>query len=178
MALKSYMQTVEVTMPNSTSKFLTMKLAPPRLKFPDDCMCTYQQRHEDKKMTVFWELLDIIRIEYDDGTHEMYHPKPNMNVAINNNIPGQYYRRHVDGSVEHKYDNECYYYGPDQEVEWDMTGITPVSVGCHNCYHAEEDYYDDYVHEQEEYEENYYSKYGCYPWDAPRKYRRFGYLED
>ena len=123
-------------MPKSTNKFLTMKQAPPRIKFEPDDTCSKMQYDPDLKMKVYWDPSGIIRIEYANGVREVYHPKPTLANVLARKNTAEYYRIHTDGSVEHGYDGEYYYWGPDEEVEWNMNTIEYCPVyecPCDNC---------------------------------------------
>ncbi len=123
-------------MPNSTNKFLTMKQAPPRISFGYWQQCSRKQYDEDLKMTVIWDPNGTIRIQYDTGVREIYYPKPSISDILKRAHSGEYFRVHKNGSVEHGYDKEYYYWGPDEEVEWTMSNIELSSVDeccCSYC---------------------------------------------
>lgn len=150
MALMSFVQTVEVYMPKSTNKFLTMKQGPPRIRFESWDECSRMQYDPDLKMTVYWDANGVIRIDYDTGVREVYHPKPTIADILKRPNAGEYLRIHKDGSVENGYGGEYYYWGPDEEVEWNMKTITLCpsdSCPCQSCQYDSYSDDEDYVYE-------------------------------
>ena len=148
MVYYSCLQTVEVVFPNSTNRFLTLKYAPPRLVGPQDCLM-YDYDPHDKK-TTYWYPDQTIRIFYETGKVETYHPKPTIQDVFRENRLGQYFRQHSDGSVEHGWDGVYYYWGRDDEVEWSFYNgpwyFPRAKCPCEGCeewrskFNFEEDY--------------------------------------
>jgi len=159
MATMSYIQTVEVYMPKSTNKFLTMKQAPPRIEFPDGEWCSKMQYDPELKMKVYWDPNGTIRIEYDTGVREIYHRKPTIADVLRRPNAGEYLRIHKDGSVENGYGGEYYYWGPEEEVEWNMSTIVLCPQDECPCVNCERGYDDD---DYDDYEERLYRSRGCY----------------
>lgn len=145
MAVKSYVQTVEVVMPKSTNTFLTLKSAPPRITFEDGDYCPRTQYDPDLQMTVRWEPDGTIHIKYATGVVEIYHPKPTLQHVVECRFSplAEYYRIHKDGSVEHGYNGQYYYWGPEEEVEWNMSNITIESPTVCYCQYCDYGYDDD-----------------------------------
>lgn len=114
-------------MPKSTNVFYTMKSAPPRIKFSEGDEVCRVKYDPVSKTSVRWEPNGVIVITYDNGTVETYHPKPTIQEVVGSRYRerGEYYRIHINGSVEHSFGGVCYYWGPEEEVEWDMSGIMP-----------------------------------------------------
>lgn len=135
MAIMSFLQTTEVIMPNSTNKFLTIKQAPPRIYFEPDEECTKVQYDVDLDMYVFWEYTGLIKVLHANGVIEVYHPKPTIADIIAQPNRAEYYRVHIDGSVEHGYDGVYYYWGPEEEVEWNVNNITKAPASMCSCMH-------------------------------------------
>lgn len=152
-------------MPNSTNVFYTIKMAPPRIEFEegdDECRVKY---YPESKMDVCWKPDGTIVITYDDGTIETYYPKPTVQDVVNSRFRerGEYYRIHLDGSVEHAFGGVCFYWGPEEKVEWDMNGIsldalpepdfpdvevTEEECNCDDCLGlSDQEEYSDYMRE-------------------------------
>lgn len=129
-------------MPNSTNKFLTMKQAPPRITFDTEEWCSKVQYDDDLKMTVYWDPNGTIRIQYATGVREIYHPKPTIKDILTRPNAGEYLRIHKNDSVEHGYKGEYYYWGPEEEVEWNMTTINwcpRKECPCPTCDYDDDD---------------------------------------
>lgn len=136
MAITSFLQTTEVILPNSTTKFLTIKQAPPRILFEPDELCTKVQYDVDLDMYVFWEHTGLIKVLHANGVIEIYHPKPTIADIMSRPSFGEYYRVHADGSVEHGYDGVYYYWGKEEEVEWNVNNITKAPASMCSCMHG------------------------------------------
>lgn len=121
---KSYMQTVEILFPKSHNIFHGMKVAPPRVPFDPVDRCTKTRYYADKEITVYWEPDGVIQVVYGSGIVEIYHPKPTLKRQIETSRDeGEYFREYADGSIEYGYNGTYYYWGPDCNVEWDMSCI-------------------------------------------------------
>ena len=143
MGYKSYLQTVEVYLPESTNRFLTLKYAPPRLLGEYDCMM-YDFDPFDRK-TTYWYPDQTIRIEYETGKVEIYHPKPTIQDVFDSDYSGQYFRQHSNGTVEHGWGGVYYYWGPGEEVEWSFQNgpwyLPRSECPCESCEEWREDEY-------------------------------------
>jgi hypothetical protein len=132
-----------------------MKMAPPRIKFESGDVNVKTQYNEELNMLVYWYPDGIIRIYYDTGVEETYYPKPKLSDIIartKRGENGEYYRIHKDGSVENGFGGEYYYWGPEEDVEWNMTTIMDVpqcDYGC--CGHSDDEDYEEYLWRYRDY---------------------------
>lgn len=112
MLLKFCDQTYEIYLPNSTNKFLGFGPAPPvPIKWTEDLI-----RYDINRSTTVFE--DKTVVKHYDGVVHVYYRKPTITSIIEmKGGTGEYARFHTDGSVEHGYCNEYYFWGPESIAE-------------------------------------------------------------
>jgi len=102
--MTTYMQTVEIKMPGHTLIFHSLE---PRPLLPEGARQLYTSNG--------WQY--VVRPEYiegfaADGTRKCWWNKPTMNDLIKQQGQGTFVNFRSDGSVEAKYNNCPYYWGP------------------------------------------------------------------
>jgi hypothetical protein len=111
--MTTQVQTVEIRMPQTTNVFLSIEkypVCPSRLPNDFNTICIQAPNGD----MYSWDGNGDASILSKDGTLRIYRRKPTVADAFNNisGYEGRYTRFYKDGSVEHRFNNYCYWWGP------------------------------------------------------------------
>ena len=132
-------------MPNSTNVFLTLKHAPPRIKVEGEDATKYDSFNNT---ITTWYPDGEITVRYcETGVFERYYPRPTLAdvISFRYRCRGDYFRTHKDGTTEHGFRGQYYYWGPDEPVKFSMKGVWQNEYICcsFDSSDNEYDYYTD-----------------------------------
>jgi hypothetical protein len=131
------LQTVEIIMPGSTNVVLSLE------RYPICPVCVvvtdtvYLDAPNGDVYTWYWN--GDASVLSKDGTYRYFWSKPTLKATIYNmygQYHGNYTRFFTNGSVENKFDNKCYWWGPTVNGE-PVEGTTyELCQKCNgkNCY--------------------------------------------
>ena len=129
--MTTQLQTVEITMPGSTNVILSLENYPVCPVCMVDMDIVYLDAPNGDVYS--WYPNGHASILSTDGTHRHFRRKKTLKGVIHDSedfYKGTYTRFFKDGSVEHKFENNCYWWGPT------ITGKPPqgrVYLICKNC---------------------------------------------
>lgn len=111
--MTTQLQTVEITMPGSTNVVLSLE----RYPICPVCVVVTDNVYLDASNgdVYTWYSNGDASILSKDGTYRYFWSKPTLKSVIYNvcnEYSGSYTRFFTNGSVENKFDNNCYWWGP------------------------------------------------------------------
>lgn len=133
--MSTQLQTVEITMPGSTNVILALEKYPIRPAGNNTDVVYLDAPNGD---AYSWYPNGHASILSKDGTHRHFRRKPTLPGVIYDSdhfYKGRYIRFFTNSSVEQKFDNNCYWWGPV------ITGEPPqgrIYLMCKNCMGVDE----------------------------------------